>query len=89
MTYDLYKKYGDMRLLDTPICGEAGAHALCPALTPPAQQGCMAVSTPSLQLLCRKSQSSLAHDSVRDVRSNQVYGLLQRMASWAWASVRP
>lgn len=20
-TYDLYKKYGDMRLLDTPICG--------------------------------------------------------------------
>lgn len=22
VTYDLYKKYGDMRLLDTPICGE-------------------------------------------------------------------
>ena len=21
VTYDLYKKYGDMRLLDTPICG--------------------------------------------------------------------
>ena len=23
VTYDLYKKYGDMRVLDTPICGEA------------------------------------------------------------------
>ena len=22
VTYDLYKKYGEMRLLDTPICGE-------------------------------------------------------------------
>jgi hypothetical protein len=22
VTYDLYKKYGDMRILDTPICGE-------------------------------------------------------------------
>lgn len=22
VTYDLYKKYGDMRVLDTPICGE-------------------------------------------------------------------
>ena len=22
MSYDLHKKYGDMRLLDTPICGE-------------------------------------------------------------------
>lgn len=22
VTYDLYKKYGDLRLLDTPICGE-------------------------------------------------------------------
>ena len=21
VTYDLYKKYGDMRVLDTPICG--------------------------------------------------------------------
>ena len=21
VTYDLYKKYGEMRLLDTPICG--------------------------------------------------------------------
>ena len=21
MSYDLHKKYGDMRLLDTPICG--------------------------------------------------------------------
>ena len=26
VTYDLYKKYGEMRLLDTPICGER-AHA--------------------------------------------------------------
>ena len=25
MSYDLHKKYGDMRLLDTPICG---AHSL-------------------------------------------------------------
>lgn len=25
VTYDLYKKFGDMRLLDTPICG---AHPL-------------------------------------------------------------
>ncbi len=22
VTFDLYKKYGEMRLLDTPICGE-------------------------------------------------------------------
>lgn len=22
VTYDLYKKFGDMRVLDTPICGE-------------------------------------------------------------------
>lgn len=22
VSYDLHKKYGDMRLLDTPICGE-------------------------------------------------------------------
>ena len=22
VTYDLHKKYGDLRLLDTPICGE-------------------------------------------------------------------
>lgn len=22
VTYGLYKKYGDMRVLDTPICGE-------------------------------------------------------------------
>lgn len=22
VTFDLYKKYGDMRVLDTPICGE-------------------------------------------------------------------
>jgi pyruvate/2-oxoglutarate/acetoin dehydrogenase E1 component len=22
VTYDLYKKFGDTRLLDTPICGE-------------------------------------------------------------------
>jgi pyruvate/2-oxoglutarate/acetoin dehydrogenase E1 component len=22
VTFDLYKKYGDMRLLDTPICGK-------------------------------------------------------------------
>lgn len=22
VSYDLYKKYGDMRVLDTPICGE-------------------------------------------------------------------
>jgi pyruvate/2-oxoglutarate/acetoin dehydrogenase E1 component len=26
VTYDLYKKYGEMRLLDTPICG---AHVNC------------------------------------------------------------
>jgi pyruvate dehydrogenase E1 component beta subunit len=27
VTYDLYKKYGDMRVLDTPICGEQTAAA--------------------------------------------------------------
>ena len=31
VTYDLYKKYGEMRLLDTPICG-----ALSGALPMPA-----------------------------------------------------
>jgi len=25
VSYDLHKKYGDMRLLDTPICGEPTA----------------------------------------------------------------
>jgi pyruvate/2-oxoglutarate/acetoin dehydrogenase E1 component len=25
VTYDLYKKYGDMRVLDTPICGKQTA----------------------------------------------------------------
>ena len=24
VTYGLYKKYGDMRVMDTPICGECG-----------------------------------------------------------------
>jgi hypothetical protein len=28
VTYDLYKKYGDMRVLDTPICGEFAPRAL-------------------------------------------------------------
>jgi hypothetical protein len=39
VTYDLYKKFGDMRVLDTPICGEClwaregeGGYALCPGL---------------------------------------------------------
>ena len=27
VTYGLYKKYGDMRLLDTPICGERAGGA--------------------------------------------------------------
>jgi hypothetical protein len=27
VTYDLYKKYGDMRVLDTPICGKQTAAA--------------------------------------------------------------
>lgn len=30
VTYDLYKKYGEMRLLDTPICG---THLLTPCFT--------------------------------------------------------
>ena len=31
VTYDLYKKFGEMRLLDTPICGELQLHMyLCP-----------------------------------------------------------
>ena len=25
VSYDLHKKYGDLRLLDTPICGAQGA----------------------------------------------------------------
>ena len=32
VTYDLHKKYGDMRLLDTPICGAVRPschHVLC------------------------------------------------------------
>ena len=36
VSYDLHKKYGDLRLLDTPICGTQGtrtpllyAHAPC------------------------------------------------------------
>ena len=29
VTYDLYKKYGEWRLLDTPICGECGSHNCC------------------------------------------------------------
>ena len=28
VTYDLYKKYGEMRLLDTPICGKSPGIAL-------------------------------------------------------------
>jgi pyruvate dehydrogenase E1 component beta subunit len=32
VTYDLYKKFGDMRVLDTPICGECAlAHKACAA----------------------------------------------------------
>lgn len=31
MTYDLYKKFGDQRLLDTPICG-ADPSATCTAI---------------------------------------------------------
>lgn len=35
VTYDLYKKFGDMRVLDTPICGErlpsaTATAAVCP-----------------------------------------------------------
>ncbi len=29
VTYDLYKKYGEMRLLDTPICGETALLFIC------------------------------------------------------------
>ena len=34
VTYDLYKKYGEMRLLDTPICGELDLQCFraCPRL---------------------------------------------------------
>jgi len=28
VTYDLYKKFGDMRVLDTPICGELVGYLL-------------------------------------------------------------
>jgi hypothetical protein len=28
VTYGLYKKYGDMRVLDTPICGTPTPHTL-------------------------------------------------------------
>jgi pyruvate dehydrogenase E1 component beta subunit len=28
VTYDLYKKFGETRLLDTPICGKAPAAAM-------------------------------------------------------------
>ena len=33
VTYDLYKKYGDMRLLDTPICGR-DSHYLVNSINP-------------------------------------------------------
>ena len=29
VSYDLHKKYGDLRLLDTPICGAQGARTIC------------------------------------------------------------
>jgi pyruvate/2-oxoglutarate/acetoin dehydrogenase E1 component len=31
VSYGLYKKYGEMRLLDTPICGESAAAHVPPA----------------------------------------------------------
>jgi len=39
VTYDLYKKYGDMRLLDTPICGEAAPPPPLPPVLPPQRIG--------------------------------------------------
>ena len=29
VTYDLHKKYGDLRLLDTPICGKNQTSSFC------------------------------------------------------------
>ena len=49
MTYDLYKKYGEMRLLDTPICGARRGWTLRPPC-------CMTLSSPCgafLTLACR------------------------------------
>lgn len=34
VTYDLYKKFGDMRVLDTPICGELARRERAVALLP-------------------------------------------------------
>lgn len=35
MSYDLHKKYGDMRLLDTPICGTHSSPSLHPGIKIP------------------------------------------------------
>ena len=49
VTYDLHKKYGDMRLLDTPICGEI-LHLLA--------------AGPSLQSRCPDMRSGPAADQL-------------------------
>jgi hypothetical protein len=48
VTYDLYKKFGEDRLLDTPICGalllydnfEGAALSKCAVLSPPERLLC-------------------------------------------------
>ena len=59
VTYDLYKKYGDMRLLDTPICG---APPLQPAVTLPVDVWRSQDSVQTLwSTLCLNSDSEPRH----------------------------
>lgn len=100
VTYGLYKKYGDMRVLDTPICGERRA-AACPATAPrssalhtrhPRTGRSRAAAAPR-----SPSQGRLAEGAPRAAQVSSLHapdGLppypppKQRTASWAWAWAR-
>lgn len=79
VTYDLYKKYGDMRVLDTPICGEhdaadnrpaaQAAHNLCHQSPVLAQLHHLASSTSRSSVAHVRYIACLGHALYRPVRA--------------------
>jgi hypothetical protein len=82
VTYDLYKKYGEFRLLDTPICGACtrilSENRCTTALV---FGGCHSSCTDSLEAIAACAVAHLQHACGRRVN-------VQKMVSWAWALAR-
>ena len=76
VTYDLYKKYGEMRLLDTPICGA------CAGRIHSASLGILEAW--QLVVLVRAAPSVLAGDCILHPADREGRCCVNRTASSSW-----